>query len=224
MITSLADDFMVATPEPFADGNHPMRKITRAVAFDGQGAWHRERARRVAELFDSMAAGWAAERTSEARSRPLVDALRRGSLNRAGCWLELGSGAGAGATTVVPELAVDQGGWLTSMDLSSEMLAHDPNPVPLTQADASALPVRDGAVDVVLLINMMLFPQEVSRALTPHGQVLWVNTLGDQTPIHLPPADVVAALDQVDGPGAWSATTARSGTGFWVVAQRQTEA
>jgi hypothetical protein len=45
---------------------------------------------------------------------------------------------------------------------------------------------------------------------------VWVNTLGDQTPIHLPAGDVVAAL-----PGAWSGRTARAGTGFWLTAERR---
>ena len=69
--------------------------------------------------------------------------------------------------------------------------------------------------DAVLLINMLLFPHEIDRVLRPGGTLLWVNTLGDQTPIHLPAADVLAAL-----PGEWHGTTARAGTGFWLVARR----
>ena len=62
---------------------------------------------------------------------------------------------------------------------------------------------------------MLLFPQEIDRVLRPGGTVLWVNTLGDQTPIHLPAADVLLAL-----PGQWAGTTAHAGTGFWVTARR----
>jgi hypothetical protein len=67
------------------------------------------------------------------------------------------------------------------------------------------------------MINMLLFPTEVDRVLRPGGTVLWVNTLGDQTPIHLPAADVLTAL-----PGEWHGTTADAGTGFWLAAQRAT--
>ena len=66
------------------------------------------------------------------------------------------------------------------------------------------------------MINMLLFPHEVDRILRPGGAVVWVNTLGDQTPIHLPPDDVVTAL-----PGDWVGRTARAGTGFWLTAQRR---
>jgi hypothetical protein len=44
---------------------------------------------------------------------------------------------------------------------------------------------------------------------------VWVNTLGDQTPIHLPPGDVERAL-----PGDWNGVTARAGTGQWTVLRR----
>ncbi len=62
------------------------------------------------------------------------------------------------------------------------------------RADASVLPFADDCFDAILLINMLLFPAEVDRLLRPDGVVVWVNTLDDQTPIHLPPADVLDAL------------------------------
>ena len=83
------------------------------------------------------------------------------------------------------------------------------------RADASRLPFPDASFDAVLLINMLLFPAEVDRLLRDDGVVVWVNTLGDQTPIHLPPTDVLDAL-----PGTWSGVTAQAGTGFWLTARR----
>ena len=65
------------------------------------------------------------------------------------------------------------------------------------------------------MINMLLFPHEVDRVLRPAGTVVWVNTLGDQTPIHLPPDDVLRAL-----PGDWTGRTASAGIGFWLTATR----
>jgi len=39
--------------------DHPMRKLTRQVAFDG--AWDAERAKKVGDLFDGMAADWSTD-------------------------------------------------------------------------------------------------------------------------------------------------------------------
>jgi ubiquinone/menaquinone biosynthesis C-methylase UbiE len=77
------------------------------------------------------------------------------------------------------------------------------------------LPFHDRSFDAVVMINMLLFPHEVARVLRHAGTVLWVNTLGDQTPIHLPPDDVLTAL-----PGTWTGRTAKAGTGFWLAATR----
>jgi ubiquinone/menaquinone biosynthesis C-methylase UbiE len=121
--------------------------------------------------------------------------------------LEIGSGAGAG-TRILAEHVTQ----LFAADLSGEMLRHAPAEVaPRLQADASSLPFGDNRFDGILMVNMLLFPDEVDRVLAPSGRLLWVNTLGDQTPIHLPPEDLLAAL-----PGSWSGMTARSGSGFWV--------
>ena len=135
----------------------------------------------------------------------------RGNVPTDGAWLELGSGTGAG-TRILDGIV----GSLVATDLSAEMLHHAPPELaPRVRADASMLPYRDRSFDAVLMINMLLFPHEVDRVLRTTGTVLWVNTLGDQTPIHLPPDDVLAAL-----PGNWAGRTASAGTGFWLAATR----
>ncbi len=83
------------------------------------------------------------------------------------------------------------------------------------QADASVLPFRDDAADLLVLVNMLLFPAEVDRVLRPGGGLLWINTLGHETPIHLSPEAVVEAL-----PGSWTATAGRAGSGLWAAVQR----
>lgn len=197
-------------PEPFAGVDHPMRKVTRQVAFDG--IWDATRAAKVAALFDSMAADWSETHVDETKAAPIDDGLERGSVRTAGRWLEIGSGTGAG--TRVLHDRVDQ---LVAFDLAAEMLRHAPGELaPRVRGDASALPFADGSFDAVLMVNMLLFPAEVDRVLALHGSVLWVNTLGDQTPIHLPPDDVAAAL-----PGNWVGQTARAGTGFWASLRRR---
>src|SRR5262249_44090736 len=86
---------------------------------------------------------------------------------------------------------------------------------PQIQSDASVLPFRAGSAAVIALINMFLFPTEISRVLADDGVVLWVSTNGDQTPIYLPPADVLRAL-----PGPWAGITAEAGWGTWLPAGR----
>lgn len=223
MLTQLPDAPDTTDPEPFAGPDHPMRKLTREVAFEG--GWSPGRATRVANLFDSMAADWVSASLDPTKAAPVYDALERGDLDRSeasrssgpfvrfpGQWLEVGSGTGAG-TRVLEGLV----GSLVAADLSAEMLANAPAIAPKVRADASRLPFGADTFDTVLMMNMLLFPDEVDRVLRPDGRIVWVNTLGDQTPIHLPPRDVVAAL-----PGEWTGETARSGTGFWAVLRRAT--
>lgn len=199
----------VSEPEPFAGPDHPMRKLTRQVAFDG--AWDSTRADKVGTLFDSMAADWSEDHVNPTKAAPILDALDRGLASTAGRWLELGSGTGAGTRVLHGHVAS-----LVAFDLAAEMLANAPGELaPRVRGDASILPFGDDTFDVVMMVNMLLFPTEVDRVVAPGGMVLWVNTLGDQTPIHLPVMDVVAAL-----PGTWRGVTARAGTGFWATLSR----
>lgn len=222
MLTQLDDDVsehgVVVAPESGADADHPMRKVTRQVAFDA--GWSSGRARKVADLFDGMAVDWDAPRSGLVRTAPIRDALTRGGMRLHGRWLELGAGTGVGTRILAPALAA-AGGSVVAVDLAMRMLRASPDRVaPLVQADASSMPFARGVFDGVAMVNMLLFPDEVDRIVSAHGgQLLWVNTSGDRTPIHLSPDDFLAALPGADS-GAWTARWARSGTGFWVVATR----
>lgn len=206
--TQLPDHPDATDPEPFAGPDNPMRMLTRAKAFGEP--WEPSDSTRVQEIFDGMASSWSETHVDPVKAAPVEDALERGDLPLDGKWLEVGSGTGAGA-----RILADRVGSLVCTDLAAEMLRHAPDLAPRVRADASRLPFADDSFDAVLLINMLLFPAEVDRLLRPGGSVVWVNTLGDQTPIHLPPFDVLDAL-----PGAWNGRTARAGTGFWVSARR----
>jgi ubiquinone/menaquinone biosynthesis C-methylase UbiE len=82
-------------------------------------------------------------------------------------------------------------------------------------ADAGVLPVADASVDALVLINAFLFPSEVDRVLRPGGSLLWVNSSGPQTPIHLTTDEVVDAL-----PFAVAGFESGAGAGTWAALQR----
>jgi SAM-dependent methyltransferase len=195
-------------PEPFAGPDHPMRRLTRAMAFGER--WTTADAARVAAVFDELAPEWGTPRVDPVKAAPLLDAIDRGRVVVDGRWIELGSGTGAGCRAL--DGIVDHH---IAIDLSARMLAHAPERIPRVRADSAQLPLADDVADVVLMINMILFPDEVDRILRPDGIVVWVNTRGDQTPIHLPPADVAAAL-----PGEWTGVSSYAGTGQWTVLRR----
>jgi len=212
MLERLPDHPSATVPAPFAGPDNPMRRLTRAVALGEP--WTGDDAVRVGELFDGLAAEWSARHVDDTKAAPVLDALERGGLPIDGTWLELGSGTGAGSRLLTGVV-----GSLVATDLSAEMLRHAPvDAAPRVRADASTLPFPDRTFDAVVMINMLLFPDEINRVLRPDGVLLWVNTLGDQTPIHLPAPDVLTAL-----PGDWSGRTARAGTGFWLTARRNAD-
>lgn len=214
-LRQLADDTVGAgavaerRPDSGVGPDHPMRSVTRQVAFEA--GWSSGRARKVTELFDSMAGEWDVSHSDPVRVAPVSDAIRRGDLKLEGRWLELGAGTGAGTRLFAPAVKS-----LVGLDLSLAMLNGAPTRVaPLIQGDSSQLPFAADTFDGVLMVNMLLFPGEVDRVLKDQGQIVWVNTMGDRTPIHLSPEDLLSAL-----PGEWAATWANSGTGFWAVACR----
>ena len=187
-----------------------MRKVTRQVAFEG--GWDPVRADKVAALFDGMADDWdQPRRLAPERWMALRDAFERGEV-AAGRVVELGSGTGAG-TRVLADLGRTP---VAALDIAAEMLANAPAELaPRVRGDASALPFPDDSVDVLVHVNALLFPAEVDRVLAPAGCVVWVNTVGTQTPIHLPAEDVAAAL-----PGDWSGHASVAGSGTWAVVAR----
>ena len=198
----------VVPPPPdrpeMAGPDHPMRKVTRQVAFEPNG-WTPDRAEKVALLFDTMAPQWQ-ERTSEERRAPLRDALARGKVKRGGVCIEIGSGTGSSSPDLVCHFDV-----VLALDLSREMLRHAPDgPALRVQADATRIPVADGGADCLVLVNALLFPREMARALGPGGTLVWVNSLGDRTPIHLPAEDVEKAM-----PGEWQGVAAEASWGIW---------
>ena len=189
--------------------DHPMRRVTREVAFD-PASWTEERRAFVADIFDGEAPNWHT-REVPGRYDALDDALDRGGVPTNGPALELGSGTGL-STPLLRERFPG----LLAGDLAIEMLRlAPPDAAPRLQCDSTQLPFADGALQAVLAINMLLFPNEIDRVLAPDGVLVWVNTSGAQTPIYLPADDVIAAMGE-----GWAGTASEAGTGTWCVARR----
>ena len=189
---------------------HPMRKVTRQIAFE-PGGWTAERRAKVTELFDGLAPGWKSHLDDPQRTAPLNDAYERGDVPRGGRCLEVGSGDGQNTAFLA-----EQHDTVIAADLSMEMLRHAPADVGLrVRADTGSSPYRTGCIDVAVLVNAFLFPSEIDRLLAPNGTLVWVNTAGDLTPIFLTTDDVLAAL-----PGEWDGVEAEAGWGTWAVLRR----
>lgn len=190
-----------------------MRIMTRRAAGLHPGAWDDEARAEVAAVFDSLAPEWHT-RTSPARDAVVADALERGvplASSVDGVCVELGSGIGA-YTPMLGRI------WraVMAIDLSLEMLRLAPPDVGhRVLGDGSRLPLADGSAAAVVLVNCFLFPVEVDRVLERGGVVVWVNSSGTETPIHLPVDDVVAAL-----PGSWDGVQSEAGAGLWGVLWR----
>jgi SAM-dependent methyltransferase len=194
--------------------DHPMRVMTRRAAGLHPGGWDDDARAEVVAYFDALAPDWQATRTSPARTAVVADVLERGlpaDLATTNVCVELGSGTGA----YTPLLA-ERWRHVLATEVSLEMSIRAPADLGhRVLADGSRLPLRDRSADAVVLVNCFLFPDEVDRVLAPDGVVVWVNSSGAQTPIHLPAEDVVAAL-----PGEWTGVQSGAGIATWCVLRR----
>lgn len=208
MLTELPElDRPEGDPPAGLAADHPMRVVTREAAFD-PASWTADRKAEVATLFDGLAPEWHT-RDTPGRELPLQDALDRGGPFAPGLCVEVG--AGIGLATPLLEATF---GPVLAVELSTEM-ARLATAGMRVIADGSVLPLAPGAAAVIVLQNMFLFPAEVDRVLAPGGALVWVNSRGEDTPIHLPAADVGRAL----GAG-WRGVASRAGWGLWSVWRR----
>lgn len=193
--------------------DHPMRLATRRAAGLDPGGWTAELRDEVTDFFDGLADEWHT-RTTPQRTAVVLDALRRGLATwqvHEGVAVEIGSGIGTYSSLLAQRFST-----VVAVDLSRQMLERAPaRPAHRVQADAAMLPIPDAAASAVVLINAFLFPAEIDRVLAPQGAVVWVNSSGTQTPIHLAADDLLAAL-----PGTWTGVASEAGEGTWCVLRR----
>ena len=102
--------------------------------------------------------------------------------------LDVGTGTGGGARLSAarwPEAEI------VGVDLSAPMIAEARERATSDReryevADASALPFPDGSFDLVTLVNMIPFFDELARVTGPAGAVAIAYTRGPGTPIYVP--------------------------------------
>lgn len=197
-----------------------MRAMTRrAAGLDGR-PWDDDAREEVTRFFDDLAPAWHTRSTPE-RLAVVVDALERGLdplLSPKGAdaaagprtVVEVGSGLGAYSARI--EERFDH---VVAVEVAEEMHRRAAGPAHRVLADASRLPLAGHSVLAVVMINAFLFPREVGRVLRPGGVLLWVNSSGPDTPIHLSTQDVVAAL-----PFEVSGAESQAGVATWCALQR----
>jgi SAM-dependent methyltransferase len=191
---------------PPIETKEAMQRVTRQAAFEPE-SWTPDRAAKVAALFDGLADSWNERQSAVNRYEPLHDALARGEVGGGRC-LEVGSGTGLATPAIAGHFDT-----VVGVDLSIEMLRRAAGTRVL--GDGSALAFAADSFDSAVLVNALLFPKELARVLSPHATLVWVNTRGAETPIYLPPEDVVAAM-----PGKWTGVAAEAGLGLWAVVRR----
>lgn len=106
--------------------------------------------------------------------------------------LDLGTGTG-----VVAQAAAERypDAEILGIDVSPAMIEEARRKIPSALAervrfevgDASALECEDGSFDLVTLLNMIPFFDELARVTAPGGMVVLSFSRGDETPIYVPP-------------------------------------
>ncbi len=138
---------------------------------------------------------------------PLVDALTRLDLSGRRC-IDVGCGTGLAFGVLAARFEE-----VIGIEIAPGMLSlarERPNGTVIA-GDAAALPLPEGSVDVVFVINALTFVDEIKRVLRPGGLMVWIASLGEDTPIYVPPATLGRAFGV-----EWECVAAHAGWGTWV--------
>jgi SAM-dependent methyltransferase len=169
-------------------GRRFARLVTRIVVAR-PGLWRVFRRPLRAE-FDRLSPGWEDVRGPEALA-PLDVALDALDVEPTHV-LDLGTGTGKAARLAAKRFP---GAEVVGVDLSPGMIEQARSRVPpeladrlrFEVADASELPFRDGEFDLVVLLNMIPFFDELVRVTAAEGAIAFVSYSGQDTPIWTPP-------------------------------------
>ena len=176
-------------------GRRFARLVTRVVVAK-PGLWRVFRRPLRAE-FERLAPIWDGIVEPE-RLAPLAAALDR--LERVPARvLDLGTGTGKAARLAAERFPDAE---VVGVDLSPGMIEQARVLLPpelggrvrFDVADASELPFEDGSFDLVLLLNMIPFFDELARVTAPDGTAIFAAVSGSSTPIWTPPETLRARL------------------------------
>jgi SAM-dependent methyltransferase len=140
--------------------------------------------------FDRLAPSWDARRRPDAFA-PLeqaLDALPKPPRRI----LDLGTGTGSGAFLAARRFEEAE---VVGVDLAEGMLAQARAGTPpelaarvrFEAADASRLPFDESSFELVTLVNMIPFFDELARVVEPGGHLVFSFSAGPETPIWVPP-------------------------------------
>ena len=171
-------------------------RVATNVVVRRPGLWRVFR-RLMRVQFDNLAPRW-----DEMRSADPLASLERALEHVESAprrVLDLGTGTGLGAFLVArrfPEAEV------VGVDLAPRMLAEARRKMPpelagrvrFEEADAQQLPFPDASFDLVTLVNMIPFFDELARITAPGGWIASSFSAGPETPIWVPPEKLRAEL------------------------------
>jgi trans-aconitate 2-methyltransferase len=192
------------------------RLVNRTIA---RAPWSWRVLRRpVTRFFDSAATGWDARYASDpGRLVPLTAALDL--LPEApGRVLDVGTGTGAAAFLVAERWPAAE---VTGIDVAPAMIEvarSKPAPphVRFMVADIATLDPGEG-YDLVLLLNMLPFFEQVARLLRPGGHVVAIASRGPTTPFFTPAATLARGFERR---GLETVGAATAGPGTYYLARR----
>ena len=177
----------------------------------------------MGRFFDSVAPGWDEVADSAPENlAPLAAAVEAIETPPARI-LDLGTGTGRAAFWLVARFPAAE---VTGVDLSQEMVriaSERVGPdlagrVSFQAADAAALPFAAGSFDLVTLMNVPVFFDEISRVLAPGGHVAIVSSLGAATPFHTPHPTLRARFKRH---GVAEAAAGAVGQSLWFLARKR---
>jgi len=170
----------------------------------------------VRTQFTRLAPVWDQRRDAGALA-PLEAALARVDA-APGRILDVGTGTGVAVrflATRYPEATVVGVDLVPAMiEEARRLLPPDLEPqVRFEVADAASLPFQAGAFDLVVLLNMIPFFEELARVTAPGGTVVFAFSGGAGTPIYVPPDTLRARLTALGFTG-FDEVAAGQGTAF----------
>jgi SAM-dependent methyltransferase len=174
-------------------------RLTTRVVVARPGLWRIFRPL-TRKQFDWLAPAWEARRAEDMLA-PLAAALEHLPSPRR--ILDVGTGTGKGAKFIAESFPRAE---VVGVDLSPDMIdeARRLLPEDLTGrvryevGDAAHLPFEAASFDLVILLNMIPFFDEIARLTAPEGAAVFVSSAGPETPIYTPPAMLRERLAPLD--------------------------